>query len=105
MRPLLAVSIGDPAGIGPEISIVAGAATDDADVLLVGDLALLRTRADTVRASIELVSVASAREARDVGSGRLPVLQPTPPLSDEARIAGKASREGGAAQLAWIDQA
>jgi len=104
VRPLLAVSIGDPAGIGPEISIVAAAASD-ADAILVGDVALLRTRADTVRASIELVPVASATEARGVGSGRLAVFQPTQDLSEEARSAGRATREGGAAQLAWINTA
>ncbi len=104
VRPLLAVSIGDPAGIGPEISVV-GAVASDADVLLVGDLAVLRTRADTVGASIELVSVAAAAEARSLGPNRVGVLDPFAPLSADARTPGKSSREGGAAQLAWIDAA
>lgn len=103
MRPLLAVSVGDPAGIGPEISVVAR--PHDADVILVGDVGLLRTRADTVGVTSELVEVASAASARTLGPGKIAVLPAFPALSEEARAPGRPTREGGAAQLAWIDTA
>lgn len=84
---------------------MASARAADADVALVGDLALLRTRGHTVGAPIELVRVTSTAEARQLGPGRLGVIEPFAALSEDARTPGKLTREGGAAQLAWINTA
>ena len=103
MRPLLAVSIGCPAGIGPEIALTA-ARERPADLLLVGDVGLLRTRSDIVP-GLRVRAVGSAGEARTVGSDEVAVLQVGPALSANAVRPGVATREGGAAQLAWINAA
>ncbi|MGZ3476815.1 MAG: PdxA family dehydrogenase [Polyangiales bacterium] len=102
MRPLLAVSIGCPAGIGPEVSLVAASKRTAEDVVLFGDLELLRERAGCVGVAVPLVEVKSCAEARGV-KGAIAVIQSQPPLRD--RRAGRPSPEGGAAQLGWIDAA
>ena len=49
IRPHIAVTTGEPAGIGPEISVLAARATD-ADITLIGDQALLEERARNIGA-------------------------------------------------------
>jgi 4-hydroxythreonine-4-phosphate dehydrogenase len=44
-RPRIAITTGEPAGIGPEISATAAADALDADLVLIGDETLLATRA------------------------------------------------------------
>lgn len=104
VRTLLAVSIGCPGGVGAEIALRAASERHrDADVVLVGDLELLRRRADIVGVSTPLVSVPDCSAARAVAERAIPVLSPTPSLPECALVAGKPTPEGGAAQLAWID--
>ena len=105
----LAVSIGCPCGIGPEVSLRAAIALADKDegarVLLVGDLGALRAAA----------RVADVDPARLVGvtvmfplvtsPGALPVFQPGAALKAAERRPGHPVRASGAAQLAWIDAA
>lgn len=107
--PLLAVSLGCPAGIGAEVTLRAAldAQRDGAPfrVVALGDAALLRARAACVGASPEdVIEVSSPREARAVTRG-VPIVQVGPPLSLGAREAGTVTVEGGAAQLAWVDAA
>ena len=96
----LAVSIGCPSGIGPEVSVVA-AAESKARVLLVGDVEVVKraAKARGVRAPIEIVT-----EPKLV-RGAIAVWQPTRTLAAPDRELGRPSRAGGAAQLAWIDAA
>ncbi len=101
VRPLLAVSIGCPAGIGPEIALAA-ATERTAELLLVGDIRLLKSRGSP---GLHLRPVSSAAEARGVAPGEVAVLQVGPALSDAAMRPGVPTAEGGAAQLAWIDAA
>jgi 4-hydroxythreonine-4-phosphate dehydrogenase len=72
MRARIAVTTGEPAGIGPEISVAALAAVSDADVTLIGDQTLLASRARVVKAawppSARIEHVALQRPAR---AGRL----------------------------------
>lgn len=99
----LALSIGCPAGIGPEISIV-GAVGSKHKVLLVGDLGVLTAAAElrSIDAS-RLVRVTSAEEAWNLPrSYQIPVLEPQPV---HGTVPGSPSKEDGAAQLAWIDAA
>jgi 4-hydroxythreonine-4-phosphate dehydrogenase len=101
VRPLLAVSIGCPAGIGPEIALAA-AIDRPAELLLVGDIDLLKSRASS---GVRLRPVASAAEARMVALDEVAVLQVGSPLSEAAKCPGSPTPEGGAAQLAWINAA
>lgn len=106
MGPLLAVSIGCPGGIGPEIALrAASERRTDANLLLIGDFELLRRRAETEAIASRLVQVDSASAARVLREGCIPVLAPTPRLPEPALVAGRPTPEGGAAQLAWIDAA
>jgi 4-hydroxythreonine-4-phosphate dehydrogenase len=102
----LAVSIGCPSGIGPEVSVVAAVALRKARVLLVGDLGALRAAA-RVRGidPKRLVRVAEPREGFRLPRDTVGVFQPIPPLAAKDRAPGRPTSASGAAQLAWIDAA
>jgi 4-hydroxythreonine-4-phosphate dehydrogenase len=104
MRPLLAISIGDPAGIGPEVTLAAAARTECADLVAYGDLELLRAR---IPRGVELrvVPVGQPEEVRRLPAKTLGVMSASPPLAAEDRLPGRTTQAGGAAQLAWIDAA
>jgi 4-hydroxythreonine-4-phosphate dehydrogenase len=58
MRPRLALTTGEPAGIGPEIALAALEPPLDADITLIGDCALLEERAElTARKVSESVEI------------------------------------------------
>jgi 4-hydroxythreonine-4-phosphate dehydrogenase len=97
---MLAISIGCPAGIGPEVCVEA-AATRASDLVLVGDLGVLRDAAkirgiDPAR----LVRVAVPAPLR---RGNIAVFQPTP--TRRTGRFGKPSRACGSLQFAWINAA
>jgi 4-hydroxythreonine-4-phosphate dehydrogenase len=100
----IAISVGCPCGIGPEVSVAAAAKEKDARIVLVGDHRAL------VRAA-KIVGVDPERLARiaeplaDVRARQIAVWQPTPDLGWSDLRPGKAGRAAGAAQLAWIDAA
>ncbi|RYZ67435.1 MAG: 4-hydroxythreonine-4-phosphate dehydrogenase PdxA [Proteobacteria bacterium] len=114
MRARLVVSVGCPSGIGPEVSVVAARElAADCDIVLVGDLDSLR-RALEIRklddVGLTLVSTvpdgfAHAEAHRADPRPVLRVWQPTRRLGASFRVPGKPSREGGVAQLAWIEAA
>jgi 4-hydroxythreonine-4-phosphate dehydrogenase len=97
---MLIVSVGCPAGIGPEVSVAAAAARSS-DVVLVGDMATL-LRAAKVR-GIDVSRLRRVDTARPLRGGAIAVLQPTP--NRVSRSLGKPSVDDGALQLAWIDAA
>jgi 4-hydroxythreonine-4-phosphate dehydrogenase len=102
----LAVSVGCPSGVGPEVSVVAAAEERGARVLLVGDWGAIAQAAcgRKLDPKKKLLRVASPDEAWSV-AGRVPVWQPTPDLAERDRKPGTPTAAGGAAQLAWIDAA
>lgn len=106
----LAVSIGCPSGIGPEVSLagaIAIARGKGARVLLVGDVGALRAAARAIGIDPERITrVGSAEEARgERARGTIAVFEPIRALAAADRKPGKPSRAAGAAQLAWIDAA
>lgn len=103
MTKRLAVSIGCPSGIGPEVCVVAAAKHVD-ELLLVGDVGAITASAIGRKVRKKIVRVDDPRAARVV-RGAIAVWQPTRDLSAKDRAPGKPSRAGGAAQLAWIDAA
>ncbi len=117
-RVRLAVSIGCPCGIGPEVSLAGALALQkkDANVraLLVGDLGALRAaaRAIDVDAS-RLVRVRAVEDAWHAITNQkstrsrssIQVFEPVAPLRAADRRPGEPGRAAGAAQLAWIDAA
>ena len=106
----LAVSIGCPCGIGPEVSLAAAIALRrskaGARVLLVGDLGAVRAAARAIDVVPSRVArVETAEEAWTMTSSRVAVLEPVRPLAAVDRRPGAPGRAAGAAQLAWIDAA
>jgi 4-hydroxythreonine-4-phosphate dehydrogenase len=73
----LALTLGDPAGIGPDITLLAYAARASEDIppfVLLGDEAVLAARADALGLSVPLATVTDANEALDIFGDALPVL-------------------------------
>ncbi|HEX8790259.1 MAG TPA: 4-hydroxythreonine-4-phosphate dehydrogenase PdxA [Polyangiaceae bacterium] len=106
MSARIAVSIGCPCGIGPEVSVVAAASERRARVLLVGDERAIREAATGRRiAQKRIVRVARPEDAWGLPRGTVPVWQPTGDLAARDRAPGKPTARSGAAQLAWIDAA
>ncbi|HRD27557.1 MAG TPA: 4-hydroxythreonine-4-phosphate dehydrogenase PdxA, partial [Caulobacter sp.] len=95
----LALSLGDPAGIGPEISVKAWRALRDQGpaFMIIGDALAL---ASAPGAPIPIRTVAGPDEAAAVFSDALPVLDL--PLSAPV-VAGQPSPANGAAVIRWIE--
>src|SRR5262249_13560532 len=108
LKPVIAISIGCPSGIGPEVSVAAAARCRDASSVLVGEPWVIE-RACTI------VGVAKRRliHVPDPGPGgiRLPagalgVFSPRGgSLGRREAPFGRPGPAAGRAQLAWIDAA
>ena len=100
--PLLVVSTGCPAGIGPEIAVAAAAKLKDIATVLVGD-------EHTLRQAAELVGVAQRRlqrwDGRSREASRVYVAQVGDPLTSADRTPGKPNAGAGRAQLEYIEAA
>lgn len=75
-QPLIALTMGDAAGVGPEVIVKAAAGQDLSAFctpLVVGDLARLQRAVDMCGVTLELIPVGAAREAPS-GPGLLAVL-------------------------------
>jgi 4-hydroxythreonine-4-phosphate dehydrogenase len=106
VRPVLAISVGCPSGIGPEVAVAAAARTRDAACLLVCDERIARRAAAIVRVPARrLVRVEDARAARALAPGAVGVWAGAAPIAPEDAPPGAPTRAAGAAQLAWIDEA
>lgn len=104
-RPL-AITMGDPSGIGPEIivKLAAGPARPPVDLLAVGDAGVLERAAKALGAAIDIVRV--DRPDRAIGRGRdvLPVLQPLEDLPEDLPV-GRVDARSGRAAYASVDRA
>jgi 4-hydroxythreonine-4-phosphate dehydrogenase len=109
VRPVIAISVGCPSGIGPEVAVEAAAQTERACVVLVGDRAVIERAAKIVgvpkkrfvgvdRGAVR--QLAAERQTHAIGC-----YEPAAPISIARAPFGKPTREAGRAQLAWIDQA
>jgi len=100
--PVLVISTGCPAGIGPEVSVAAAARLRGTPCILVGDEATLLDAAD-------LMGVPRRRFARFNGAiaakQRLYIQPCGPALKASDRRPGKPSSKAGRAQLAYIEAA
>ncbi len=103
--PVLAVSVGCAAGVGPEVAVLAAARTSVARCVLVGDLAVIERAAAQRRVALRrLVGVDGAAAAAGLRQGQIGVWVASTPLRTLPEP-GKPDAEVGAAQLAWIDEA
>lgn len=107
VRPAIAVTVGEPAGIGPEISIrAAWARRHQVNCVLLGDAAFLAMTASDIDPEIRLSSL-SLMAVRNgglphFGADRITVIDV--PLSAHV-VPGKLDRENGRAVLATLDAA
>ena len=103
-RPVLAVTMGDPAGVGPEIVVRALA---DREVrswcrpLVLGDPAALAEAARSLGIDLEITGVSDVKNMSD-RTGKLDVL-PLSDLAEADRRPGKPTPAGGAAAAAYIE--
>lgn len=104
-RSTVAISIGCPAGVGPEVALLGAARERDVRCVLVGDRAVLERAAKLRRvAARRIVAVEDAASARALEPGQIGWWSKSAKLADPPPF-GAPNRESGAAQLAWIDQA
>ncbi len=107
VRPAIAVTVGEPAGIGPEISIrAAWACRNDVNCVLLGDAAFLAMTASDIDPAIQL-SALSLQAVRNgglphFGPGRISVIDV--PLAAHV-VPGKLDKENGRSVLATLDAA
>ncbi|MCX7011540.1 MAG: 4-hydroxythreonine-4-phosphate dehydrogenase PdxA [Candidatus Sumerlaeota bacterium] len=109
-KPLLALTLGDPAGIGPELILKAfanPAVFEACRALAVGEAALLEQHAQILGMNVELAVIADPREAEGaVAAGRVPVLEPQGERFDgELRLGAIDGRCGAAAHRAIVEAA
>ncbi|SAL12735.1 4-hydroxythreonine-4-phosphate dehydrogenase [Caballeronia peredens] len=101
--PIIAVMVGDPAGIGPEVAVKAAS---DASVravcrpLLIGDIASISVAAKRLPLSVEL-EVIQAFDAKAFTSPRVVVLDPRD-LAPHEYATGQPSAAAGRAVVRWM---
>ena len=101
----LALTLGDPAGIGPDITLLAFAARSRESIppfVLLGDAAVLAARAEALGLSVDIATVTSAREAAGLFADTLPVL---PIEVSGPVVAGRPSQAAMAAVKHAIERA
>lgn len=102
---VIAVSLGCPSGVGPEVAVAGAARTAGARCVLVGDRAVIERAAAIRRVSMRrLVTVGDARSVRALPEGAIGVWAGSTRLPSLPAF-GAPDAAAGAAQLAWIDEA
>lgn len=95
-RPVIGVTMGDAAGIGPEIVLKAVSDNNLRAALrcvIIGDAAFLRSQADDVGLDIRVTEFGTPSNADDVEVIDLKNLPPGTPVGVDAEVTGKASGE------------
>jgi 4-phospho-D-threonate 3-dehydrogenase / 4-phospho-D-erythronate 3-dehydrogenase len=106
LTPLpLAITTGDPGGIGPEISLrVAVADRGEDPVVVFGDVAWLKARATALGFAAERIRSFGPEEPFELKPGELGLSEAGVPW-DAAALAHQPSPQGGRAQLRTLDSA
>ena len=101
----LAITMGDPAGIGPEIvvKLAADRSPESPPYLVVGDAGRLRRAAEITQANL-VVQVVESCDVVSSRHGVLQVLQPGPSLPPGLPF-GRVDASAGAASYAYIERA
>lgn len=103
--PVLAITAGDPCGIGPEVILKTLATLSGSRrvrLVVIGDLAVFARTAGRLRRRLPRWDVLKLRDPRPPAAGRLTFLD----CGHSARFTpGRSSREAGAASLAYLDAA
>jgi 4-hydroxythreonine-4-phosphate dehydrogenase len=103
--PAIAVSVGCPSGVGPEVAVVAAARARGVRVLLVGDEPVIRRAAALRRvAAKRLRRIARAAELGALPPGAIAIWGPSSALP-KLPAYGAPTAADGRAELAWVDEA
>jgi len=105
-RPKIGVTMGDPAGIGPEISLKALSKPSICNIckpILIGDLKILERTADKLGLDVLLKEVVSPSEAS--GGTKVIHVIDLKNINLDLLELGKASTEGGRASIEYIEKA
>jgi 4-hydroxythreonine-4-phosphate dehydrogenase len=104
--PPIAVTMGDPSGVGPEIivKLAADPGRPRATLLVVGDAGALRRAAAQASVNLSIALVETAAEAADAKPGVLAVLQTGAPLPVDLPV-GQVDARSGAAAFAYVQKA
>lgn len=102
--PLLAISLGCPAGIGPEVAVAGALELSGARALLVGDPTVVERAAGILGQRRPVALVATRADLARAPRGSLAVFKGSARLASPPPF-GVPDAEAGRAQLAWIDQA
>jgi 4-hydroxythreonine-4-phosphate dehydrogenase len=102
--PLLAVTMGDPCGIGPEIIARACAQPLASPSVVIGDLAVMRRAAAACRLDVPVAELQSPEEARAVPPRCVSVWQPAGLAAGIAALpVGQVHADAGRAAIACIE--
>ena len=105
-RPVIAVTMGDPAGVGPEIAVkvLSGAGfCDRCRPVLIGDLGLVERTAEELMINTSFEAVASPKDV--VGKAGLVEVVDLKNVDVDALEVGKISVEAGRASIEYIEKA
>lgn len=103
--PAIALSLGCPSGIGPEVAVEAAAKARRAQSVLVGDEEVIRRAARLRRVSARrLVRVENDRAIKALAPGEIGIWAASAAMRELPEF-GRPGPEAGAAQLAWINEA
>jgi 4-hydroxythreonine-4-phosphate dehydrogenase len=106
-QPLLAVAIGDPSGVGTEITVKALATGEPqrrSRVMLIGNYDGIAATASSTATGLQFARVADPAEARTVDTAFVPVFDDGSITTGDYAV-GQASAAGGRATAGWIDRA
>lgn len=109
-KPYLAITMGDPAGIGPEIIVKALTSSTVWRIcrpIVVGSTSVLKKQVDRLTSPIKIMTLKGDHGETDgnqIGPGYIPVLDPTSKPLGRFRM-GKAARETGVVSVRCIETA
>ncbi len=106
-KPLIAVAIGDPSGVGAEITVKSLQTREPQQrsrVMLIGNLDAIEHAAGYSGCDLQFAIVANTSEAREVSDGVIPVFDDKAVTMGDYTI-GKPSAAGGRATYGWIQRA
>ncbi|MBK35212.1 MAG: 4-hydroxythreonine-4-phosphate dehydrogenase PdxA [Gemmatimonadetes bacterium] len=104
--PLLAITMGDPCGVGPEIiakALAGNGVYGKCRPVVVGDVEVLRRAMEWVGVELDLVTIERPGDAR-FEKGRVEVLSPVD-LDRDQIATGEVSAEAGRAAAEWVIEA
>ncbi len=73
--PRIAITTGEPAGIGPDVTLAAAMRAWDAELVAIGDSALLAARAESMHLPVQLLPFSANERPRQHEPGTLRVMQ------------------------------